>query len=66
MSASPPGYWLTRSRRPADRRLTRSWPAASESALTRCLTRRLAALDPAERPLADALTGLLEHLVADG
>jgi hypothetical protein len=31
------------------------------------LTRRLAALDPAERPLADgALTGLLEHPVTDG
>jgi DNA-binding MarR family transcriptional regulator len=30
------------------------------------LTRRLAALDPAEQELAEALTGLLEHLVADG
>jgi DNA-binding MarR family transcriptional regulator len=30
------------------------------------LTRRLAALDPAEHELAEALTSLLEHLVADG
>jgi DNA-binding MarR family transcriptional regulator len=30
------------------------------------LTRRLAALDPAEQELAEALTSLLEHLVADG
>jgi DNA-binding MarR family transcriptional regulator len=30
------------------------------------LTRRLAALDPAERVLAEDLTRLLEHLVADG
>ena len=29
------------------------------------LTRRLAALDPAERGLAEALTGLLEHLVVE-
>jgi hypothetical protein len=47
-------------------------PAADEElasrlrvALTR-LTHRLVALDPARRPPADALTGLLEHLVADG
>ena len=30
------------------------------------LTRRLATLDPAEKALAEALTNLLEHLVADG
>jgi DNA-binding MarR family transcriptional regulator len=30
------------------------------------LTRRLAALDPAEKALAEQLTSLLEHLVADG
>ena len=30
------------------------------------LTRRLAALDPAEKALAEDLTSLLEHLVADG
>ena len=30
------------------------------------LTHRLAALDPAEKALAEALAGLLEHLVADG
>ena len=30
------------------------------------LTRRLAALDPAEQELAEALTSLLEHLVAEG
>lgn len=30
------------------------------------LTRRLAALDPAEQELAEALTRLLEHLVAEG
>jgi DNA-binding MarR family transcriptional regulator len=30
------------------------------------LTRRLAALDPAERGVAEALTSLLEHLVVDG
>jgi DNA-binding MarR family transcriptional regulator len=30
------------------------------------LTRRLAALDPAEQELAETLTSLLEHLVADG
>jgi DNA-binding MarR family transcriptional regulator len=30
------------------------------------LTRRLAALDPAEQALAERLTSLLEHLVADG
>jgi DNA-binding MarR family transcriptional regulator len=30
------------------------------------LTRRLAALDPSEQELAEALTSLLEHLVADG
>ena len=30
------------------------------------LTRRLAALDPAEMALAEDLTSLLEHLVADG
>ncbi len=30
------------------------------------LTRRLAALDPAERAQAESLTHLLEHLVADG
>jgi DNA-binding MarR family transcriptional regulator len=29
------------------------------------LTRRLAALDPAEKPLTEDLTRLLEHLVAD-
>jgi DNA-binding MarR family transcriptional regulator len=29
------------------------------------LTRRLAALDPAERGVAEALTSLLEHLVVD-
>jgi DNA-binding MarR family transcriptional regulator len=29
------------------------------------LTRRLAALDPAEQELAQAMTSLLEHLVAD-
>jgi DNA-binding MarR family transcriptional regulator len=29
------------------------------------LERRLAALDPAERELAETLTGLLEHMVAD-
>ena len=30
------------------------------------LTRRLATLDPAEKTLAEPLTSLLEHLVADG
>jgi len=30
------------------------------------LTRRLAALEPVEQELAEALTALLEHLVADG
>jgi DNA-binding MarR family transcriptional regulator len=30
------------------------------------LTRRLAALDPAEQERAEALTSLLEHLVAEG
>ena len=30
------------------------------------LTRRLAALEPAEQELAEALTSLLEHLVAEG
>ena len=30
------------------------------------LTRRLAALDPVEKALAEDLTRLLEHLVADG
>jgi DNA-binding MarR family transcriptional regulator len=30
------------------------------------LTRRLAALDPSEQALAETLTSLLEHLVADG
>jgi hypothetical protein len=30
------------------------------------LTRRLAALDPTEKALAEDLTSLLEHLVADG
>ncbi len=30
------------------------------------LNRRLAALDPAEQKLAEAMTSLLEHLVADG
>ena len=30
------------------------------------LTRRLAALDPAEKALAEDLTSLLEQLVADG
>jgi DNA-binding MarR family transcriptional regulator len=30
------------------------------------LNRRLAALDPAEQTLAEAMTSLLEHLVADG
>jgi DNA-binding MarR family transcriptional regulator len=30
------------------------------------LTRRLATLDPSEQELAEALTSLLEHLVADG
>ena len=29
------------------------------------LNRRLAALDPAEQQLAEAMTSLLEHLVAD-